>query len=58
MKEFLTSQRAQFAADPAAAAKLLKLGQAPPSSGDTIELAAWTSLCRVVLNTQEVITRY
>lgn len=58
LKEFLTSQRAQFAADPAAAAKLLKLGQAPPSSGDTIELAAWTSLCRVVLNTQEVITRY
>jgi hypothetical protein len=58
LKEFLGSQREQFAADPSAAAKLLKIGQTPPSSGNALELAAWTSLCRVLLNLQEVITRY
>ena len=58
LKVFLNSQREQFAADPSSALKLLKIGQAPPSSGNAPELAAWTSLCRVVLNFQEVITRY
>jgi hypothetical protein len=58
LKEFLAKQREQFSATPDDAAKLLKVGQAPPPVGDPIELAAWTSLCRVVLNSHEVITRY
>ena len=56
--QFLALQRKQFAADPAAAASLLKAGQSPPRIGDTSELAAWTSLCRVLLNAHEVLTRY
>ena len=40
------------------AGKLLKIGNAPPSTGDQVELAAWTNLCRVILNSQEAMTRY
>ena len=58
LKKFLAEQREQFAVTPDDAAKLLKIGQSPPSGGDPTELAAWTSLSRVVLNSHEVITRY
>jgi hypothetical protein len=58
LKKFLYEQREQFAVTPDAAAKLLKVGQSPPSGGDPTELAAWTSLSRVLLNAHEVITRY
>ncbi len=58
LKKFLGEQREHFAVTPDDAAKLLKIGQSPPSAGDPTELAAWTSLCRVVLNSHEVITRY
>jgi len=40
------------------AGKLLKIGYAPPTQGDPAEAAAWTTVCRVILNSQEVITRY
>jgi len=46
---------AAFTAD---AEKFLKVGLAPEPTGDKAELAAWTSLCRVLLNAQETITRY
>ena len=46
---------AAFTAD---AEKFLKVGLAPEPAGDKAELAAWTSLCRVLLNAQEIITRY
>lgn len=56
---FLTTQRAAFKANPADAQKLLATGiSRAPTAGDLSELAAWTSLCRVVLNLHETITRY
>ena len=62
LKKFLATQREYYRANPADAEKLIKVGFAPPSSSksppDPAELAAWTSLCRVVLNAQETITRY
>jgi hypothetical protein len=55
---FLTSQREAFAAVPAEAEQLLAIGLAPRPELDPVEHAAWTQLARVLLNTQEVITRY
>jgi len=55
---FLTKQRAHFTTVPADARKLVQLGQSGQSGHDPVELAAWTSLCRVLLNSQETITRY
>jgi len=51
-------QRAYYREHADAAEKLLKIGYAPQTTGDPAEAAAWTSLCRVLLNSQEVITRY
>ncbi|MEQ2007970.1 MAG: PSD1 and planctomycete cytochrome C domain-containing protein [Limisphaerales bacterium] len=49
---------AQYKADPKAAESLLKVGLAPlPSAADQAELAAWTSVARVILNLHETITR-
>jgi ubiquinone/menaquinone biosynthesis C-methylase UbiE len=49
---------AQYQADRAAAAALLKVGDAQPPAGvEPAELAAWTSVARVVLNLHETITR-
>jgi hypothetical protein len=59
LKRFLAAQRSHLKEDPAEAAKLLKVGFAPAAADiDANELAAWTSLCRVVLNLHESITRY
>ena len=58
LKNFLSTQRLTYRAAPAEAEKLLRIGLAPPSIGDPTELAAWTTLARVLLNSQEVITRY
>ena len=55
---FLATQREIYRADLSAAEKLLRIGLAPPTGGDLVEAAAWTQLARVLLNTQEVITRY
>ena len=55
---FLATQRTTYRAAPAEADKLLRIGLAPPITGDVAELATWTQLARVLLNTQEVITRY
>ena len=56
----LASQREHFAANPEDAAKLAAAGEAPPVSNDLKpeEVAAWTSICRVVLNLHETITRH
>ena len=54
----LEKHRAQYAADHAAAAKLLSTGEAKtPDEMDPVELAAWTSVVRVLLNLHETITR-
>ncbi len=54
----LEKHREQYAQDPAAADKLLKVGnERSPADLPPAELAAWTSVCRVVLNLHETITR-
>ena len=56
---FLARQREHYRAQPEDADKLLTVGRAPaPAAVDRAELAAWTSLARVILNLHEVITRY
>ncbi|MES2705182.1 MAG: PSD1 and planctomycete cytochrome C domain-containing protein [Verrucomicrobiota bacterium] len=57
---FLAQQRETFHASPADAAKVEKIGFSPPppAGQDPVELAAWTSVCRVILNLHETITRY
>lgn len=56
---FLDSQRTLYASQPADAKALLHIGLAPvPPGVNERELAAWTSVCRVVLNLNETITRY
>ncbi|MBB5038109.1 PSD1 and planctomycete cytochrome C domain-containing protein [Prosthecobacter dejongeii] len=55
---FLQSQRDVFKASPEDAQKLLATGLRPIPTSHQAELAAWTSLCRVVLNLHETITRY
>ena len=54
----LDSQRAYFKTNPADAAKVLAVGIAPRPAGDSAEQAAWTQVCRVVLNLHETITRH
>lgn len=59
LMELLGKQREHFSAKPEAAAKLAAAGTAPPVSNNLnpVEVAAWTSLCRVVLNLHETVTR-
>ncbi len=56
--DFLGTQREVFRAAPADAAKSLAVGLAPQAILDPVEHAAWAQLTRVLLNTQEAITRY
>jgi hypothetical protein len=58
LASFVTEQRDVFRAAPGEAEKLLAVGIAPKRPLDPVEHAAWTQLARVLLNTQEVITRY
>jgi hypothetical protein len=58
LKKFLDEQRDYYRAHVDDAGKLLKIGYAPANTGDPAEEAAWTTLCRVLLNSQESITRY
>lgn len=51
--------RAEFAEDPAAAQKSIATGiRQPPEDLDAVELAAWTSVSRIILNLHETMTRY
>ncbi len=54
----LEGQRQTYTAAPADAEKLLAVGLAPQPKEAPIEHAAWTQVARVLLNTQEVVTRY
>lgn len=52
------SHIAQYREQPDAAAQLLQVGQwTAATSLDPAELAAWTSVCRAVLNLHEAVTR-
>jgi len=54
----LQKHRTEYAAAPADAAKLLAVGDAPAAKEfPPAELAAWTNVCRVLLNLHETITR-
>ena len=56
--EFLASQRTTARQRPDAARRLIDLGPAHISRLDPAEWAAWTEVCRVILNLHETITRY
>jgi hypothetical protein len=59
LKKFLTAQREHLQSDKDEAVKIQKAGFAPtPKDVDAVELAAWTSVCRVILNLHETITVY
>jgi hypothetical protein len=59
LKTFLAEQRAHYRANPEEARKLLHVGQRTPAPGlDPAEHAAWATVCRVILNLHETITRY
>jgi hypothetical protein len=59
LERFLAAQRAQYRGQTDDANKLVQTGIDPvPAHLDRAELAAWTSVCRVVLNLHETITRY
>jgi cytochrome c553 len=54
----LAKHRADFAKAPDEAKKLLAVGDAPAPQGvKPEELAAWTNVCRVIVNLHETITR-
>jgi hypothetical protein len=56
---FLAEQREYYKANPQDADKLAHVGLSPvPAGVDEPELAAWATVCRVVLNLHESITRY
>ncbi|HVR75724.1 MAG TPA: PSD1 and planctomycete cytochrome C domain-containing protein [Planctomycetota bacterium] len=58
LESLLGKHRAEYAADPKAAADLLSTGEWPlPKDLDPGEMAAWMSVARVVLNLHETITR-
>jgi hypothetical protein len=57
LRERLGHLRRQFAADPAAAARLAASGEAPRPPLDAIEHAAWTALCSLLLNLDETLSK-
>jgi hypothetical protein len=56
---FLGVQREQYGKAPEDAQKLIRIGNAPVApEPNKVELAAWTQVCRVILNLHETITRF
>ena len=55
---FLEKQRETYLSQPEEAKRLLNIGLARQPGGDLPEAAAWTNVCRVILNSHETITRY
>jgi hypothetical protein len=54
----LETLRAQFAADPAGAARYAAVGEAPrPESLDVVGHAAWTAVCSLVMNLDEALSK-
>jgi hypothetical protein len=59
LKKFLTAQREHLQNDKDEPVKIQTVGLAPSAkNADTIELGAWTSVCRVILNLHETISIY
>jgi hypothetical protein len=58
VRELLAKHLATYQQDPKAAEELVKTGIAPqPKDLNAPELAAWTSVARVILNQHETVTR-
>jgi hypothetical protein len=58
LRKLYQQQLNQYQADEAAARALLAVGDAKPPEGIVpAELAAWTSVARVMVNLHETITR-
>src|SRR5437764_1014516 len=59
LSDLYRKQIARYTKDKVAAEKLISAGEAPvPRDLAVPEMAAWTSVSRVVLNLHETITRY
>ncbi|MDE0314373.1 MAG: PSD1 and planctomycete cytochrome C domain-containing protein [Candidatus Poribacteria bacterium] len=59
MTGLLEKHKIEYTDNPDAAKTLVEMGESPATQGiEPIELAAWTSIARVVLNLHETITRY
>ncbi|HEY6565458.1 MAG TPA: hypothetical protein VIY86_13230, partial [Pirellulaceae bacterium] len=59
LQAFLDQQRREYAANPGSALALSHSPIGPSASeSESVELAAWTSVCRVILNLHESITLY
>lgn len=59
LSKLLASQREYYQANAVEADKAIHVGISPVADDlDKAELAAWTSICRVILNLHETITRY
>lgn len=57
--ELVGKHREQYRQQPDAANQLLSVGARPvPTDLDPVELAAWTSVARTILNLHEMVTRY
>lgn len=55
----LTKARSEFASRPDDAEKLVQIGDAPQTKNHPpLELAAWTTVCRILLNLHETLTRF
>jgi hypothetical protein len=58
LRDLADKHAKEYANDRESAEQLLKVGQKPVPDGiDPAELAAWTSVARVILNLHETITR-
>jgi hypothetical protein len=58
LRSLLDQHLDEYKRDPQAAEALSKIGFSPaPKDRDPAELAAWTSVARVILNLHETITR-
>jgi hypothetical protein len=56
--KLLEKNRARYQADPKSAAEVIRIGLAPaPKEADAVELAAWTAVCRALLNLNETTSR-
>ena len=56
--ESLAAHRQEYAADAAAAEKLIRVGDSePPGHVEPAEMAAWTLVANTILNLDEALTR-
>ncbi|EMI45165.1 planctomycete cytochrome C domain protein [Rhodopirellula sp. SWK7] len=58
LRDLLDRQLIYFNEHPGDAAKFLRIGNTTSNSSDLPRIAAWSQVCRVILNLHETITRY